>query len=66
MAIFPFSPPPVNKAAWDSLPPEVRDRLAAEGIKTPQDWRTLSPARRRALFGIVPSMRRRIDAVAQL
>lgn len=59
--------PTVNKpppGTWDALPPEVLSRLSAEGINSPKDWRALSRARRRNLFGIVPSVVATIDRAA--
>jgi len=50
---------------WSDIPTAIRDRLAGEGIFTAEAWRALSARRRRAIFGITPSIARRLDAAAR-
>jgi hypothetical protein len=52
-------------SAWDDLPVSILERLKSEGIHSPADWLALSRARRAAIFGITPVMRRTIDAAAK-
>ena len=53
-----------NLNSWNALPGEILQRLAQEGVQHPADWRALSRAKRKAIFGIVPSMVAAIDAAA--
>lgn len=54
-----------NLNGWNGLPAEILQRLAAEGIWSAEDWRRLSRAKRRNIFGITRSMQRRIDGAAR-
>lgn len=65
MSIFPQSLGAVDNTPWDSLPREIRDRLAAEGVNSPADWRALSRGKRRSIFGVTPSMVLAIDVAAE-
>ncbi|HTX24513.1 MAG TPA: hypothetical protein VMD03_07650 [Steroidobacteraceae bacterium] len=50
---------------WEALPTTILERLASENVHGAEDWRALSRARRAAIFGITPAMRRTIDAAAK-
>jgi hypothetical protein len=58
-------PTPEINTEWLRVPAAIRARLALENIRSPADWRALSRAKRRRLFGITPSMVAVIDAVAR-
>jgi hypothetical protein len=55
----------VPASAWEDLPVSILERLASENIRSPAEWLALSRARRAAIFGITPVMRRTIDAAAK-
>lgn len=66
MSILSRSLKAVNTAAgWADLPPDILQRLAAEGIRSAEEWRRLSRAKRRSIFGITPSVVKTLDAAAQ-
>jgi hypothetical protein len=46
------------------LPPAIRERLAAEGVLTLDDWRALSRQRRRSIFGITKRVADQLSALA--
>lgn len=50
--------------AFKSLPPAIRSRLAAEGVRSLDDWRSLGP-RRHQLFGLTSTMVKTVDAIAK-
>jgi len=54
-----------NSAGWNALPGEILQRLAQEGVQHPADWRRLSRAKRKAIFGVIPSMVAAIDAASR-
>jgi len=64
MSIIADRPGKENPAGWNSLPGEILQRLAQEGINSAEDWCALSRARRRSIFGITPLMVTRIDTAA--
>jgi hypothetical protein len=55
---------PTRTALPDTLPPMLRQRLAAAGIKTCQAWVALR-RRRREIFGITAAMVVQIDAAVK-
>ena len=52
-------------AAWAELPADIRRRLRDEGVREPADWLALPLSRRAGIFGIPPSLRRRLDQLAR-
>ena len=57
------SPPP-NDEAIGALPESLRERLAAEGVYTLQDWTALG-RKRHQLFGITSATVKQLDALAR-
>lgn len=55
---------PVHDEAIGALPETLRDRLAAEGVYTLQDWMALG-RRRHQLFGITSATVKQLDALAR-
>ena len=54
----------VHDEAIGGLPEALRDRLAAEGVYTLQDWTALG-RRRHQLFGITSATVKQLDALAR-
>jgi hypothetical protein len=54
----------LNDAAIGALPEPLRQRLAAEGVYTLQDWTALG-RRRHQLFGITSATVKKLDALAR-
>ena len=55
---------PPNDEAIGALPESLRERLAAEGVFTLQDWVALG-RRRHQLFGITSATVKQLDALAR-
>jgi len=55
---------PANDEAIGALPESLRERLAAEGVFTLQDWTGLG-RRRHQLFGITSATVKQLDALAR-
>ena len=49
---------------WGALPPVILERLRAEGLETPERWRTAGK-RRRMVFGVTASWVAQLDVLAQ-
>ncbi len=68
MALSPVNlaidPSPPNDAAIGALAEPLRQRLAAEGVFTLQDWVALG-RRRHQLFGITSATVKKLDALAR-
>lgn len=56
--------PQVIAESWADLPERIRALLQLEELDSPAAWRTAG-ARRRRIFGLVPSMVRHLDQVAR-
>jgi hypothetical protein len=55
---------PPHDEAIGALPDSLRERLAAEGVFTLQDWTALG-RRRHQLFGITTATVKKLDALAR-
>jgi len=65
MRIVPAAPAvQQTPCSWADLAPQIRERLASEGLDTPAAWRAAG-RRRLQVFGITRAQAKRIDALAK-